>query len=144
MLNVGQKIKDLRKAEGISQAKLAERIGVSAGNVGEWELGRTKPGAEALVSLSKYFRVPVDWILSDDEQEAPAPAPSGLPQQGGVISPDEMELLAKWRQLTERQKGQIEGRIEEMLASPASFEKTSSSSNNGNGREEAATKQNAG
>lgn len=56
-------LKNLRSKRNISQAKLAEEIGVSPGNVGNWESGLSKPGYDALIKLSKYFNVSADFLL---------------------------------------------------------------------------------
>ena len=137
-MSIGSRIKELRKAEGISQAKLAESIGVSAGNVGEWELGRSKPGADALVSLSRYFNVSTDWLLTGKAANT-----QKLEQiSGGIdLSPEEIELIAKYRLLSDRHKGRIEGHIDALLGdtSAANRNITSSYLKNGNG-EEAATR----
>jgi len=141
-LSIGIRIKELRKAEGISQAKLAESIGVSPGNVGEWELGRSKPGADALISLSKYFNVSTDYLLCGATADTLILERTS---EGMELTSEEMDLIAKFRQLSERQKGKIEGHIDALLGdtSAVSQNKTSSYSKNGNGREEAASREGA-
>ena len=46
-------IKARRKALGISQAQLAERIGVNTSAVGMWELGERKPRHEKIPKLAE-------------------------------------------------------------------------------------------
>ena len=48
-------LKQLRAKKGVSQLELAKAIGVSNGNVGDWERGRSKPGYDALIALSRFF-----------------------------------------------------------------------------------------
>ncbi len=67
-MNTIDRIVFLRKRAGLSQPKLAEKIGVSKGNVGDWETGRSKPGSDALIMLSKVFDVSIDWILTGEER----------------------------------------------------------------------------
>ena len=43
-------IKILRTQRGVSQTRLAKEIGVSAGNIGDWEIGRSKPGLERVAN----------------------------------------------------------------------------------------------
>ena len=50
-------ITDYRKANGLSQIELAEKVGVSADIVSKWERGITSPDIDALISLSKIFNV---------------------------------------------------------------------------------------
>ena len=56
-------IKSLRTQKGLSQTQLAREIGVSPGNIGDWEIGRSKPGYAALAALSRFFEVPADELL---------------------------------------------------------------------------------
>lgn len=57
------RIRKLRKNQGLSQAKLAKIIKISPGNLGDWEREYSAPGAKALIALSDFFGVSVDWIL---------------------------------------------------------------------------------
>ena len=62
-----ERIKALRESSGLSQAKFASLIGVSSGNVGQWERYSTLPGAIALRSIAQKLGCSVDWILTGDE-----------------------------------------------------------------------------
>ncbi len=69
---LGARIAALRRQAGLSQAALAEKIGVSPSAVGMYEQGRREPAAQILVELSQALGVSVDYILtgSPREQEA--------------------------------------------------------------------------
>lgn len=60
-------IKKLREERGLSQAKLAEMIGVMgksrAYKIFRWEKGELQPNAESLLKLSKALNVKIDEIL---------------------------------------------------------------------------------
>lgn len=56
-------IKDLRESQEMSQYELAQALQVSQSAVAKWELGKTEPSASALISISKYFNVSVDYLL---------------------------------------------------------------------------------
>ena len=43
-------LKELRAQNGLTQGQLAKAAGVSPGNVGDWESGKSKPGYNALAS----------------------------------------------------------------------------------------------
>lgn len=55
-------LKNLRKVKGISQVKLAEDLGVSAGIIGMYESGKRKPSYEALEAIADYFNVTIDYL----------------------------------------------------------------------------------
>lgn len=46
------KIRKYREAAGLTQAQLAERIGVTLGAVSQWELGLCNPKSEHLPKLA--------------------------------------------------------------------------------------------
>ena len=56
-------LKELRAQNGLTQGKLAKAAGVSPGNVGDWESGKSKPGYNALASLARIFDVSADYLL---------------------------------------------------------------------------------
>ena len=57
------KIREARKALGISQGQLALMLGVTPGAVGQWEHGQTRPRAEKLLLISSILGVPVEELL---------------------------------------------------------------------------------
>ena len=71
---LGARIAALRRKAGISQAELAQRIGVSASAVGMYEQGRREPAADLLVTMAQVFEVSTDYLLTgrtmDDADQA--------------------------------------------------------------------------
>ena len=57
------RVKGLREALDLSQADLAERIGVSRETVSGYEQGRFAPGLRALVSLCVVLACSADYLL---------------------------------------------------------------------------------
>ena len=67
---VGNRIYQLRTARGMSQRGLAQVLGSDSNElVARWERGASSPSAEALVKLSEFFDVSVDWILKGEKDE---------------------------------------------------------------------------
>lgn len=64
----GQRLRDLREAAGLSQAKLAEMTGVTRNAVSQWEAGETQPSSGRLSRLAKALRVPIDDIMMSPTQ----------------------------------------------------------------------------
>ena len=79
MDSIGDRIKLLREKHGLSQAAFGRRIGVSAGNVGDWESEKKKslPGAKAIYTIAKEFEVSADWLLAGEEYIRDSPLKSG-------------------------------------------------------------------
>ena len=62
-MNIGRMIKELRQEKGISQAALANAIGVSQKAIDFWERGVNQPKASYIVLLSDFFEVSCDYLL---------------------------------------------------------------------------------
>ena len=72
-----EKLYELRRASGMSQEELAEKLGVSRQAVSKWESGATQPELPKLIELSKIYQVSVDALLSLEhvkEQQDSSPA----------------------------------------------------------------------
>ena len=67
--DIVERIKELRTKTGLSQAKFASLIGVSAGNVGTWESGASLPGALALKNIALKLGCSIDWLLTGEENK---------------------------------------------------------------------------
>lgn len=55
-------VRDLRRRMGWTQKELAERLGVSAGAVANWEVGTRTPSLHTAKQLAALFGVSVDDI----------------------------------------------------------------------------------
>lgn len=68
-MTIADRIQMLRKAKGISQEELADRIGVSRQAVSKWESEQCSPDLEKVILLSDYFEVTTDYLLKGIEAE---------------------------------------------------------------------------
>lgn len=73
-MTLGQNIQTARKAKGISQEALAEKIGVSRQALGKWEKDTALPGVDNLQALAKELSVSVDALLGCAAPDTAAPA----------------------------------------------------------------------
>ena len=62
-MSFGERLKDLRITEGLSQMELSIKTGLSQSAIAKWELNKAEPTASALIVLSKFFGEPVDYLL---------------------------------------------------------------------------------
>lgn len=67
MNSMNDRIAVRRKLEGLTQADLARRVGVSSVAVGKWESGLNQPKGRYLSALANAFGVSVDWLLTGKE-----------------------------------------------------------------------------
>lgn len=68
-MKLHEKLYQLRKEKGLTQAELAERLEVSRQSVSNWEVGTTTPSTKRLRDLSQLYDVPLDYLLSENSLE---------------------------------------------------------------------------
>ena len=71
-MTFAQKLKELRTRAGMSQEKLAERVGVSRQAITKWETDKGAPEMENLLALSDLFGVSVDELLGRESRRPAA------------------------------------------------------------------------
>lgn len=64
-MNFPDKLKEIRKKEGLSQEQLAEKIGVSRQAITKWETGKGLPDVDNMVILAEIFKTTLDELLRD-------------------------------------------------------------------------------
>ena len=62
-LNIGTKIKELRRRDGRTQEALAEALGVTNQAVSRWESGGSYPDMEIVPAIANYFHVSIDELF---------------------------------------------------------------------------------
>lgn len=98
-------IKAVRKERRLSQREMARELKVSAGYVGQWELGLSKPSAEVVRRICKTF------VISEEEyvlrlafaESAPEFLRDSIVHYQGVgadtLTPHEQQVLSQLRRL---------------------------------------------
>jgi len=66
-LSFGKKLMLLRKEKRITQKELADKIDTGTVNIARYETDKAMPNANALVKLSDFFGVSVDYLLKDTD-----------------------------------------------------------------------------
>ncbi|MCL2628965.1 MAG: helix-turn-helix domain-containing protein [Oscillospiraceae bacterium] len=57
------RIRKLRKERNLTQKELAKHLKVADSTLSYWEMGKYEPDSNALMKLSEFFQVPIDYIL---------------------------------------------------------------------------------
>lgn len=68
MVNIGERVRNIRERSGMSQQKLSELLGVSRPTVSQLEAGSRKICTEELEKLSEIFGMSVDGILHAEKE----------------------------------------------------------------------------
>ena len=65
-MNFGDKLKQYRLREGLSQEQLAEKIGVSRQAITKWETKRGLPDVENMIILAELFKLTLDELVLEE------------------------------------------------------------------------------
>lgn len=63
-LEIANRLVELRKANGLSQEKLAEKLGVSRQAVSKWERGEASPDTDNLLALAEVYGTTLDALVN--------------------------------------------------------------------------------
>ena len=67
-MSIGEKIKNLRLSESLSQEQFAEKLAVSRSAVAKWETDSGMPDIENLIAIAREFSVSIDELLSVSQE----------------------------------------------------------------------------
>ncbi len=65
-IKIGKFIASCRKEQGITQAVLAEKIGISDRAVSKWETGKSMPDSGIMLELCDFLKINVNELLSGE------------------------------------------------------------------------------
>ncbi len=74
-MTVGRRIRDARKAAGLTQADLALRLGKTQATIARWERGQSEPTRALVAAVAKALGIGVQWLEG-----------GGAPQSESTIS----------------------------------------------------------
>ena len=64
---IADRIKHLRKVNGMTQSALAKKLGITRSSVNAWEMGISVPSTQYIVELSRIFCVSTDDLPGVDK-----------------------------------------------------------------------------
>lgn len=70
-VRIGLRVSALRRAKGLTQAKLAEEADKSLDAISSLERGKYRPTLETLVAVARALDVPVSALLDGDRADNP-------------------------------------------------------------------------
>ena len=68
-MSIGNKIKQYREENKMTQKDIAEILEVEAGTISKYESGMIEPNIESLKRLAETFHITVDELLKEDEEK---------------------------------------------------------------------------
>lgn len=68
MVDFGNTLKALRLREDMTQAQLAQKLGLTKSVISAYETGLRLPSYDVLIHVSKIFKVSTDYLLGVESQ----------------------------------------------------------------------------
>lgn len=69
MVNFGNTLKTLRISHNLTQAQLAQRLGLTKSVISAYETGLRMPSYDVLITISKLFKVSTDYLLGLEQKQ---------------------------------------------------------------------------
>lgn len=108
---LGRRIQEARKAAGLSQESLGERLGVSRQAVSKWEADAAVPELENLIAMSRIFGVTIGALLGVEPEAAEDRSEEDAPKAPG----EGAEGAAPAGELTDRELAAVEAIVRKYL-----------------------------
>ena len=67
-MNIGNKIKQYRELNKMTQKDIAEVLGVEPGTISKYESGMIEPNIESIKKLAETFKITIDELLKEEEK----------------------------------------------------------------------------
>lgn len=105
-----ERLRILREEKGLSQQKLAEKIGTNQQNIHRYESGLYEPDIATLKRFADFFETSIDYLVGNTEirHKIEAVEPYDL-------NSDEAELIEKYRQLRSNARRSIMNMMDTLL-----------------------------
>ena len=102
-MNIGSVIKKYRKAIGITQEEMANRLGVTTPAVNKWENGNSNPDIELLAPIARLLQISLDTLLSFHEKLSGKEIEELIREMDAMFSRDGYEKTYEWAVQTVRE-----------------------------------------
>ena len=116
-----ERLIQMRENKQLKQIEVAKLLNIGTVTYNRYEKGEREPDHKMLNKIANFFNVSTDYLLGltdipytvDDYIAKQKKA--GMQPVDNQYNADERKIIDMYRQLSEKDKGKIEGRLEEML-----------------------------
>ena len=100
----GNRLRDLRVSEGITQLQMAVNLDTSKSNISKYEAGTVEPGMEKINEIARFFKVTTDYLF-------------GMETGGNTMLGKRINELRKSSGMTQEELGKKLGVIKQTVSS---------------------------
>lgn len=90
---IGQRVRKFRKALGLSQETLAEKVNISTTHMSHIETGNTKLSLPVLVALANVLEVRTDDLLYDESPSSRTSSINGITQILDSCTKQQLQII---------------------------------------------------
>lgn len=101
-MRIGEKLKEERERQGLSQKDVADSLHVARQSVSKWETDQSYPDVENLMALGQLYHVSLDELLGIEREEVTS---ESVQKKTEEEQPAEEENSAKRAELEWKEQG---------------------------------------
>lgn len=98
-MNLGEKLRSIRKSNDMNQNEFASRIGVSQGTLSDIERGVCLPSCETLIAIRGRFNCDLNWLLRETDFHSL--------ELESFLTKDELKLIENFRTLSIKERNEL-------------------------------------
>ena len=102
---LGARIRELRKAQGLSQEQLSEVIGIDQKHMSRIELGKSYPSLDRLMRIAEVLKVPLPSLFDFAHHAPEALSPEAMVKKIDGMGEHERQLLYRMADFMAEMKG---------------------------------------
>ena len=113
-MNVGERIKTIRKDAGLNQTEFGERVGLKQTSIAMYEKGERQVSNQSITLISKAFHVREEWLRTGEE-------PKDMPRIASLLDDTELTeidrvIIGHYLTLSEQQRQAVKDFIMHLAA----------------------------
>lgn len=113
-MTIGEKLRQLRQSNGLTQEALAKTLGIGQATVACYENGLREPHIVNLIAYADFFDCTVDFLIGRTDERGNQSFPAN--SKRAFLKDAELELLQKYRSLNRREQMKLMGYLDGILS----------------------------
>lgn len=102
-MNFGERLRQIRKEKGLTQAEVAKLLSIGESTVSFYESGKRQPDYKTLVRLSEVFKVSTDFLLGKTNLRTPIETIAAH-HEGEDWTEEELEEIERFKEFVKMKR----------------------------------------